>query len=344
MAQIDQIAGITSNTAPWEILRAAGFRPRLLEEEPGPTPYADRLMEDVFESRIRAIFDHLCEGAWSDLSLVVIPRTSEQEHKLYLYLREAERLRYASGIPRLYLYNLLHTRSPESYSYGLERTREMASDLGANEPALREAIAESNAARDAVRQIHELRRGGRCAGTVALGLIGDFYRVDRQRFADEMPSTLGELAANPVTKRPRILIQGAPLSHAALHELVEELGGYVVAEDDWRGSRAAGEGNVRTDLDPVTAIFEKYYYDEQSPRLHPPEVADAWFLREIAGGSMDGVIFYEPIADDVAGWKYPRQLSAVNNHGLPNMLIRRVSKDPALVEQLTSFLRKCARG
>src|SRR5579871_3299851 len=107
-------AGITSNTVPWEILRAAGYAPRLMEYDPGPTPYADRYMETVFDRRIRVIFDRLCSGAWRHLELVVVSRTSEQEHKLYLYLREAARLYGMNSIPRLYLYNLLHTRTPES--------------------------------------------------------------------------------------------------------------------------------------------------------------------------------------------------------------------------------------
>ena len=67
-------------------------------------------MEDVFDRRIRVIFDRLCAGTWSDLEIVVIPRTSEQEHKLYLYLREASRQQYSKAIPQLYFYNLLHTR------------------------------------------------------------------------------------------------------------------------------------------------------------------------------------------------------------------------------------------
>jgi len=347
MAQMHKIAGVTSNTVPWEILRAAGFRPRLLEEEPGPTPYADRLMEDVFDSRIRVVFDRLCAGTWLDLSLVVIPRTSEQEHKLYLYLREAERLRYAAGIPRLYLYNLLHTRTPESYSYGLARTQEMVRDLGATEQGLQEAIEESNAARDAVRRIQKLRHEGRCPGTVALQLVSGFYAGDRRRFAREIPEKLRQLETNEVTNRPRILIKGAPLSHAASHELVEKVGGYVVAEDDWRGSRAAGVGNVQTDIDPVMAIFEKYFFDEQSPRVHPPEEADAWFHREMDSGRIDGVVFYEPLADDVAGWSYPRQLATVRKHGIPSLLIREDGRQDAnreLIEQLGTFLQNCVRA
>ncbi len=49
------------------------------------------------------------------LSAVVIPRTSEQEHKLYLYLREVVR-QGSERAPEPILYNLLHARSPEAAS------------------------------------------------------------------------------------------------------------------------------------------------------------------------------------------------------------------------------------
>ena len=138
------------------------------KHEPGPTPIADRFMEDVFDRRIRVIFDRLCAGAWSGLHMVVIPRTSEQEHKLYLYLREAVARPFSRVIPELYLYNLLHTRSPESYSYGLERTHQMVRDFEVSDPALCEAIAESNRARAVVRQILP-KASRRVAGGIGCG-------------------------------------------------------------------------------------------------------------------------------------------------------------------------------
>ena len=101
--------------------------------------------------------------------------------------------------------------------------------------------------------------------------------------------------------RPHIVIKGAPLKDASLHRLVEEAGGYVVAEDDWRGSRAAGDTDVCVNKDPVTAIFEKYFYDEVSPRIQPSSDRDAWFQREIERGHVDGVLFYIPLEDDVRG-------------------------------------------
>ncbi len=63
-------------------------------------------------------------------------------------------------MPRLYLYDLLHTRTPEAYSYGLERTREMVREFDVSCQKLREAIVESNRARKAVREIRHKRERG----------------------------------------------------------------------------------------------------------------------------------------------------------------------------------------
>ena len=337
---MERTAGITSNTVPWEILRAAGYAPRLLEAEPGATPHADRFMEDVFDRRIRVIFDRLCAGAWKH-DVVVIPRTSEQEHNLYLYLREAARLGVMDPGPHLYLYNLLHTRTPESYQYGLERTQEMVADFGASEDGLRGAIDEGNRARSAIRDVLRLRHEGRLEGSTAIRLIQGFYASDRAQFTNQVTKVLEQRLTEPVS-RSRILIKGAPLHHTALHCLIEQIGGYVVAEDDWRGSRAAGETNIATDRDPVTAIFEKYFYDAVSPRVHPPEVADGWFHQEVARSRVDGVVFYIPLEDDVVGWDYPRHLAFVESRKVPSTVVRSDgAPEPTteLVQQVASFIR-----
>lgn len=338
-----RIAGISSNTVPWEILRAGGCSPRLMQDEPGPTPFADRFMEDVFERRFRVAFDRLCCGAWDHMEVVVIPRTSEQEHKLYLYLRESVRLGYSQSRPELYLYNLLHSRTAESYGYGLERTRQMAEDFQASEDGLRKAIVESNRARMAVRSILEFRRQGRIPGSEAIRMIGGFYCQNRSEFAESVQEKLNSVNGAASASSPRVLIKGAPLDHDALHRLVEEQGGYVAAEDDWRGSRAAGESDIRTEGDPVVAVFEKYYYDAVSPRVHPSEEADAWFRREVQRGHIHGVLFYVPLHDDVVGWDYPRHLAFVQSCGVPSLLIRECGASgpgPALIEQIAGFVQR----
>jgi len=333
------LAGISSNTVPWEVLRGAGYAPCILDDEPGPTPLADRFMEDVFDRRIRVIFDRLCSGAWKHLDVVVIPRTSEQEHKLYLYLREASRRGCSQGMPRVYLYNLLHTRSSESYDYGLERTRQMVQDFDASENNLWAAIEESNRARTAVREILQLRRAGRMEGSAAVDLIKRFYTTNRDQFADSVRTELQTARLSGADSCPRILIKGVSQDDPALHRLVEQFGGYVVAEDDWRGSRAAGEADICTEGDPVVAIFEKYFYDAVSPRIHPSEEADAWFRSQVTRSRIEGVLFYVPQEDDVVGWDYPRHLAWLQSRGVPSLLIRNNA-----APEVAGFVERLRRG
>ncbi len=318
-AQSLPVAAVTSNTVPWELLKAAGYFPVLLSPPGGPSPQADAYMEDVFDARIRGIFERFLSGEWAFIDTLVIPRTSEQEHKLFLYLREVARQEPARKLPRILLYNLPHSRSAEAWNYGLERTGELIQALPrAPKGSLQAAIAESNAARRALRSILDLR-SSRLSGAEALPLIGAFYFMDRAEYAVLADAAARELAELPALHGPRLLVKGAMLSDPHLHHMIESHSAIVTAEDDWWGSRAAGE-DIREDIDPVEAIFEKYYLDAPSPRVFPLSAAYAWFLQALS--SIDGVVFYIPPEDDVFGWDYPRQRAILDQRGIPHLLIR----------------------
>ena len=334
------VIGVTSNTVPWELLRAAGFQPMLLSPQRPRTSLADRYMEDVFSARMKAALDFLISDVGAELSVVVIPRTSEQEHKLYLYLREVMRQKLEHS-PEPILYNLLHARSPEAEAYGLDRTHALKMTLErlAGQPiepeALSAAITEGNAARHAIRGLLQEREGSapRLRGSEALALIGAWYFMDRTEYARLAQEALLEIRKRPPLRGPRILIKGPPLDSPDFCTLVESHGAIVVAEDDWWGSRAAGS-DIDTTIDPVRAIFEKYYFDAPSPRVFPSEVADAWFHRKAA--EVDGVIFYLPPEDDVLGWDYPCLREFLDERSIPHLMLRHESSDEirAFVERL----------
>jgi len=325
------VIGVTSNTVPWELLRAAGFQPMLLSLHRLHTPLADRYMEDVFSARMKRVFDFLISDAGAELSAVVIPRTSEQEHKLYLYLCEVMRQKLEFS-PEPILYNLLHARSPEAEAYGLERTRalkltlERLAGLPIEPEALSAAIAEGNAARHAIRGLLQEREGHapRLRGSEALALIGAWYFMDRTEYALMAKEALLEIQTRPPLAGPRILIKGTPLDSPDFCAGIESHGAIVVAEDDWWGSRAAGR-DIDTTIDPIRAIFEKYYFDAPSPRVFPSEIADAWFHRKAA--EVDGVIFYLPHEDDVFGWDYPRLRAWLDECTIPHLMLRDESSD-----------------
>ena len=84
----------------------------------------------------------------------------------------------------------------------------------------------------------------------------------------------------------------------------------------------AGDTDVCVNKDPAIAIFEKYFYDEVSPRGHPVKYRDAWYQREIERGHIDGVLFYVPLEDDVQGWDYPEQLEYLKARSIPSAVVR----------------------
>ncbi len=335
------MVGVTSNTVPWELLRAAGLHPVLLSSRGLRTPRADRYMEDVFSARIKAIFDFLISTESTPLSAVFIPRTSEQEHKLFLYLREVIR-QGAERSPEPILYNLLHARTPEAEAYGLARTHELKHKLEQltgrriEDQALSSAITEGNAARRAIRGLLQHREGlaPRLSGSEALALIGAWYFMDRSAYACLVQDALAEIGARPLLRGPRILIKGPPRDSPALCTLIESNGAIVVAEDDWWGSRAAGH-DIDTSMDPIRAIFQKYYFDAPSPRVFPSAIADDWFCRKTS--EVDGVIFYLPPDDDVVGWDYPRLRAFLDERAIPHLMLR--SEDSEQIQAFSARLR-----
>jgi benzoyl-CoA reductase subunit C len=346
------VVGVTSNVAPWELLRAAGFFPVLLSAPRAPTPLADKFMEPVFDPRIRGIFDRVLAGEWSFLRSLVISRTSEQEYKLFLYLREVDRRNDGYSIPPLQLFDLLHSRSPRSRAHGLHHTRQLKKSLeqlagrAIRNSELRKAIRESNAARKAIRRLLSLRRKSppRITGAEAVQAIGAWRFMDRGEYTRLATLARRMLAKRPALDGPRIMIKGSPVDHPCLHRMIEAHGAVVVAEDDWWGSRASGR-DIDPRPDPITAIFRKYYLDEVSPRVFPFAEADRWFCREVFR-SVDGVVFYLPPDDAVLGWDYPRQRRFLDHHGIPSVLVNQdVATNPPseLKEQIEEFVARLAK-
>ena len=321
--------GYTSNTVPWELLRAAGCFPLLVSAPREATPRADEWMEPVFDWRIREIFDGVLAGEWDWLSLLVIPRTSEHEYKLFLYLTEIKRQQPANGLPALHLYDLLHSHAPRSRAYGLERTRDLKARLetltgrpiGATN--LADAVREANAARAAMRGLLRLRRGARprLAGAEALALVGAAYFMDRTEYARLAMEAAAELARRAPLTGPRLLVKGASLDHTGLHQWLENSGAIVVAEDDRWGARAAGR-DIRSGNDPLADVFSVYFNDALGVRVFPSERAERWFYSETVLRGIDGVVFYLPPEDGALGWDYPRWRQWLDKHHLPGLLVR----------------------
>ena len=338
------IVGYVGNTVPVELIVACGALPLRIAPMQGPTEAAEPYVEAFADPDARRIFARFVEGALDHLALLVIPRSSETWHKLYLALREAQRIGLKAGGPPLVLYELLHTQRPSSHAYGLARTRDLAARLAqatgqaADAAGLRAAIAQGNGTRRLLQGLQTRRGQGQVNGwraQVATGALRFMAPDDGQDALRDWLNELDQeqLAARPVPggaappgavaspARLRLYVQGVPLDHAELHAAALAAGADIVIEDDDWGSRAAAP-LIDDSIDPLTALFEHCSRDVPCLRIHPPPPGPPAFIAAHRAGLIDGLLFHLPRPDDVHGWLFPAQRAAADASGIPWLLLR----------------------
>ncbi|MBI5256826.1 MAG: 2-hydroxyacyl-CoA dehydratase [Burkholderiales bacterium] len=338
-----RVVGYMGNTVPVELILAAGCVPVRIAPAFGDPTAADDAIERFSDSDMRLAFAQYCAGEFDALDLLVIPRSTETQHKLYLALREAWRTGIVTRGPALHLYDILHTQRESSRAYGLARTGELWQRLcsitgaAADDTALREAIGLTNHTRTLLQHLQQQRRAGSVCGSQALVAIGATRFLPPQEANAALQQWLAAHDAAPCSG-PRLLVKGCPLDHECLHLLVEAAGACVLAEDDEWGSRAAAP-LIATDRPPLEAIFERHWRDVPCVRQHPDTAARAWFTQALADPLLDGVLFYLPPPDDIHGWDFPAQRAQVEAVGLPWLLIREDARTPVhLSAQLQAFI------
>lgn len=346
------LVGHVGNTVPLELIRACGARTLRIAPTDGDPCRADALIEPFSDRDVRLVFADYLAGAYDGLDLLVVPRSSESWHKLYLALREAVRIGHKAGGPALWLHDVPHTQRASSRAYGLARTQDLADQVAQRSgqactpDALRAAVRQSNAVRHWLSRLQTLRGQGRVSGWAAQVATGATWFMA----PDEASSALAEWLEGPpppVQRGPRLFVQGAALDHAELHALVDACGGVVVQEDDDWGSRAAAP-LIDEAADPFGAVFDHYWRDVPCPRIHPPAPGPSGFAVAWRARAIDGVLFNLARPDDVHGWRWPSQRTEADALGLPWLVLRDDARDPeaqpALRAALQDFIGRCRRA
>lgn len=346
------VIGHVGPTVPAELITACGALPLRIAPVDGEAAAADAWIEPFADRDARLIFAGFVAGHYDALDLLVIPRSSETWHKLYLALREARRTGLKPTGPDLWLHDVLHTQRESSRRYGLARQRELLAQVAhrsgrsADADALGAAVAQGNAIRRQLQQVQAWRQQGRLDGRTAQQVLGSTRFMapdDAERDLDDF------LYAAPLMQPlgPRLFVHGVPLDHDALHALVDACGGCIVQDDDEWGSRA-GTPLVDEQADPFEAVFDHYWRDVPCLRIHPPPPGAPAFIAAARAGAIDGVIFNLPRPDDLHGWRFPADREAADAIGLPWLLVRDDARDAAafagLRAALAGFIDRLRRG
>jgi benzoyl-CoA reductase/2-hydroxyglutaryl-CoA dehydratase subunit BcrC/BadD/HgdB len=291
-----------------------------------PTPAADAHLEPrIFPSRLRHLVDDALSGRLSSAARIIIPRTSDADYKCFLYLRELVRAGVATAVPPIVLFNLLQSHSPEATAYDVGRTHALMDELATlsghapSDDELRQEIARTNAARAAARRLLALRRTTpRVTGAGVFPLLAAFWETQPDRYVEMTRDAAARIAAGPPLAGPRVLLAGAPVDGATLHDAIESHGGIVVAEVGPWGSGGPGD-DVRVDDDPVAALADKYRADSLGART-PVESLRRWIERTL--DDIDAVVVSLPPDDAVFGWDYPALRDLLQARGVPHACLR----------------------
>lgn len=339
------VIGVVGNTVPVELVAAAGALPVQVTGHAGATAAADEWFEAFYDPDVRAICEQALRGELAFLRALVIPRSTEPYHKLYLSLRELVRLGRAPQLPPLLLYDLPHTQGESLRGYGIARTQALAAELAVvtgqriDDERLRAAIQSGNAVRRAQQALQRMRQVRPCAwrGELAQVLNGAARFMAPDRYAELLPAALQTQSAHPAPTGPRLLVKGVPLDHADLHRQVDDAGAVIVAEDDPWGTRSAWP-LVAEEGDPMAALVQHYQAEVPCPRIHPREAREAWFVRALDEIHIDAVLFYLPAPDDVHGWDFPRHRALLERRGIAYLVLREAQPDPELLRRFVRTL------
>ena len=313
-------------SVPVEIVRAAGFRAVFVRGAPGPTPTADRHLEQgIFPGRLRHLVESALTGRLSDAARIVIPRTSDTDYKCFLYLRECVRRGVTSALPAVILFDLLQSCGAHVGAYDAARTRalldELASISGRTPSAddLRQEIVRANAARAAARRLLAFRRiVPRVTGTEVFPLLAAFWELEPERYVAAVDGAASAFAKRSALRGPRVLLTGAPVDGPELHRAIESHGAIVVAEVGPWGSGAAGD-DVRQHDDPIVALADKYRADAVGART-PAASIRHWTAGML--DDVDAVVVSLPPEDAVFGWDYPALRDMLQARGIPHVCLR----------------------
>jgi benzoyl-CoA reductase/2-hydroxyglutaryl-CoA dehydratase subunit BcrC/BadD/HgdB len=339
-----KVIGYISSAVPRELIVAAGAFPVLISGDPKrSTELADEWMEEQFDPMVRSIFELALAGDLEFLDLLIVPRVADSFLRLYLYLKEVERLGVARRLPRVVLFDLLQTSNYSSGKYNLARVHELQRTIDGIvgraivAADLRSGVAQCNDSRRSIAALAPLRRDGSLAGSLALKIMGAAHTLAPAEHARLTHLARAAGLPRPKMPGPRVVVAGNAQDNPALYELLEAQHFSVVGDYHWLGD--ADRAEVEDSSDPWLAVTDRYQHHSLTSRRfpHPPDELVAYAQSVDA----QGVVLFLFEQEEALTWDAPRQVQALERAGIAPLVLDHQSYLPrtttALLASVASF-------
>ncbi|MFH1137439.1 MAG: 2-hydroxyacyl-CoA dehydratase family protein [Pseudomonadota bacterium] len=346
-----QVVGFTCGYVPEEIIHAAGLLPYRLEARgETETGLADVYMHRFNCTYARCLLQAGLSGQYRFLDGFCFLNGCEQIRRLY------EIWEKHVGVDYQYMIAVPHALNENGFEWYLEEIfnfkEKLTSDFGRRCTAadLSRSIALYNESRRMIAELYEFRKAEAplLTGAEALKIMLSAGLAPREKYNDLLREALEEIKARPgrTDYQARLLLGGSAVDDPALLELIEGLGGLVVADTLCYGSRHF-LNETPEQGDPLQALATRYYYHNPCPRAMGAFAARKSFTEETArDADVDGVILNKIVFCDNHAVESVMLSEELEAAGIPTLVLERehnLSDVGRLRTRVEAFMERIAR-
>ncbi len=339
-------AGYVCTYVPEEIVHAAGFSALRVLPDASPAFVADAWLPGFCCAVARGCLARSLSGELDWLSSVVFASTCDTMQCLadiWGVARPGERI--------MTIDTPTHLETPSAISYLTSELRRFAHEMASltgqaiSPQRLWESIRLHNRKRELLRNLEESRRHLSPADHLVTVNAGFVLPVEEYvALLEQLTTHLRERSLPEVETGTPLVISGALLEDASVHELLDELGGRVVGDDLCNGSRYY-DTPVAEGGDPFEALAVRYLRRAPCPCKHAPAHSRLErLLQMVRRTEAKGIVFALRKFCEPHAFDYPYLARALEGEGIPSLLleIESTTSRGQLRTRLQAFLETLA--
>ena len=334
---------------PEEIIHAAGVLPVVIPEGDGPVTVASKHIQYFFCGYARSVVDSVLKGKWDCLDGLVTQDTCHTMRPLFDIIEANHPFRY---LRRVFMPVAVAKKQAKPFLLGeLERFR---SSLGKfvgkeiDDESLQRSISIYNENRDLMTRLYDLRR--QRPGLLTVREMVDVTLAGMLMPKEEHNDLLKKLLTALADRTPpipdannkvRLVLTGSlcEAPPAELLAMTEDLGGVVVDDDLYTGSRYF---LTRVPLipNPIEGLAEAYLHMTAPcpTRIYPEMKLGPYLVDRVKRAEAQGLIIILVKYCEAHDYTYPHMRRHLDPAGIPYLMIK-TEHETSSLEQMKTRLQ-----
>ncbi len=348
-----KIIGCIPMYVPEEVIHAAGILPVTLLGSDEPVTAGEKYLPSFVCHPMRSNLDQALKGRLDFLDGIIFPDVCDTVRSV----SDVWRYKFPSGfyyhlIPPIRLESSLGKEYLTQQLVNLKVSLEKFCGREISEADIRRSISVYNENRLLLRRLYRLRRGNasvlRASDIATIVMAG--MSIPKEEHNELLTRLLDYVEARPARKdhKIKLVLSGHLCEEPELEvlHLVEDLGGVIVDDDLYVGSRYFST-TVDEALGPLEGLVERYFRDVPCPTKYNP-AADwgDYLVNKVKESGAQGIIVWLIKFCDPHAFRYPYLKEKLGEASIPHLLLETMhgGATGAIRTRLQAFLEMLGEG